>query len=183
MSKGDPSMLRRLRTSHAFGFFFLLSLLVAAVPLAAQSPTGSIGGRVADAMDQPIEGVSVTIHSENLQGSQQTMTSASGDYLLKLLPPGHYRVTFTMPAFATLTKTLAVSAMEPVRLNAILQPATVTETVTVTADNGAFVGTIANATNIKQSLAAELPTSRNMLSSVSLAPAVHATGPDGAYSF
>ena len=67
----------------------------------AQSPTGTIGGRVLDAQDAPLPGVTVTIASPALQGQQRAVTSDNGDYLFKLLPPGAYAVTFQLPGFAT----------------------------------------------------------------------------------
>lgn len=176
-------MLRRQSSIGNLGLLALLSLFLLTGSVSAQTPTGSISGRVTDGTGQPLAAVAVTLESASLQGSQKIETSRSGEYLFKLLPPGRYTVSFSMPAFAKAVRVLDVAALEPVTLDATLQPATVTEAVTVSADADAFVGTIENATNLKQSLIQSLPSTRTMLAAVALAPAVHATGPDGAYSF
>jgi hypothetical protein len=126
----------------------------------------------------------VTLESASLQGTPRTQTTANGDYAFKLLPPGEYEVSFALPAFAPDRQRVGVAATEPVSLDRTLQTAAVTESVTVAAPAlmDAFAGTVQASTNFKQPLMEILPTSRTLLSAVSLAPAVHATGPDGAYS-
>ncbi len=148
----------------------------------AQAPTGTIGGRVTDSQGRVVPGVVVTISSPNLQGEQKATTTANGDYLFKLLPPGAYALSFEKTSFTTATETRTVGADEPVTVDVTLQPATVREAVTVTASGGDFVNTIEGATNLKQTFVATLPVSRNLTSIVNLAPAVHATGPGGDFS-
>ena len=65
---------------------FALGLVVA--PAFAQSPTGSIAGRVTDPNGAVVANASVTIESPSLQGTQQATTSPYGDYIFKWLPPG-----------------------------------------------------------------------------------------------
>jgi hypothetical protein len=66
-------------------------------PLLAQQ-SGDIGGRVTDASDgSPIADVGIEATSPNLPGVRTSTTSANGDYLLPLLPPGVYTVTYTLP--------------------------------------------------------------------------------------
>ncbi len=66
-------------------------LLATASGLHAQTPTGSISGRVTDAGNLAVPGATVTIESPNLQGTRTTVTSANGDYILPCLPPGPTR--------------------------------------------------------------------------------------------
>ena len=68
-------------------------LLATASSLHAQTPTGSITGRVTDGTNLPVPGVTVTITSPNLQGTRTSVTSANGDYIFPSLPPGPYTVT------------------------------------------------------------------------------------------
>jgi hypothetical protein len=163
----------------------LLLICWLALPSAAalaQAPTGTIGGRVTDSQGGVIPGVVVTVSSPNLQGEQKATTTANGDYLFKLLPPGTYALSFEKTSFTTVTDTRIVGADEPVTVDVTLQPATVREAVTVTASGGDFANTIEGATNIKQSFVSTLPVSRNLTAIVNLAPAVHATGPGGEFS-
>ena len=164
-----------LKSAHIF--MVLMALLPAA--LSAQVPTGTITGRITDAQDRSIGAVEVAVTSPALQGFQSTRTSANGDYILPLLPPGPYTIVVTGPGFAPQTLTRNVAARETVSLDVTLQAAGVTEDVTVRGETGTFVNTVEAATNFNQQLMNVLPTGRTMLSAVILAPAVHETGPSG----
>ena len=157
-------------------------LMIQPATVAAQSPTGTITGRVTDSQGGTIPGVTVTVESPALQGSQRTVTSTNGAYIFTFLPPGVYTVTFQIQGFSTAKQTRSVAAAEPVSLDVVLEPAQTRETVTVTADAATFINTVEGATNVKQTLLQALPTNRDMLAAVNLAPAVHATGPNANYS-
>jgi Carboxypeptidase regulatory-like domain/TonB dependent receptor/TonB-dependent Receptor Plug Domain len=158
----------------------LLALLPAT--LAAQSPTGTLTGRVSDTQGRALVGATVLAESPALQGTQRTTTSQNGDYIFKFLPPGAYTVRFQHPGFAAATLERSVGAGEPVTLHVTLASATVEENVTVTAGATSFLNSVESATSIKQTLLATLPTARSMLSAVNLSPAVHQTGPSNSYS-
>jgi outer membrane receptor for ferrienterochelin and colicin len=144
----------------------------------AQVPTGSISGRVLDQSGDAIPGVTVTATSPNLQGSRTVVTSAVGDYVLPLLPPGTYEVQFELAGFETVTRMITVAATQTVSADVGLALAKLTEAVTVTADASAFINTAQVATNIKQELVSTLPTSRTLVANVLMAPNVKATGPN-----
>jgi hypothetical protein len=156
---------------------------VSLMPLtaAAQNPTGTITGRVSDTHGAPVTGVVVTLESQSLQGRNRTTTSPNGDYIFRFLPPGEYTTTFEMPGFSRIRMTRHVAGTEPVALDVTLQAAAVTESVTVRGQQNTFVNTVQVSTNVQQALLGELPTARSVLSAVSLAPGVHATGPGGMY--
>src|SRR5688572_18264518 len=79
------------------------ALVAAAVPLAhAQTVTGTVMGRVADATGGVLPGVVVTVESPQLIGGAQSRTTgAEGEYRVPALPPGSYTVTFALPGFTT----------------------------------------------------------------------------------
>ena len=91
--------LRRPLCSGWKATWMLILLVLAAIistPLLAQQ-TGDIAGRVTDAADgSAIADVNVEATSPNLPGARSATTSANGDYLLPLLPPGVYTVTYTL---------------------------------------------------------------------------------------
>src|SRR5262249_35579651 len=148
----------------------------------AQIPTGTITGRVSDAGALPTPGVSVALESPNLQGTRTTVTAQNGDYIFRLLPPGQYTITFTLAGFATAKQTRDVAAAQTLTLDVSLKPATVSEAVTVTPERPLFAPTVEASTNIKGEVLAQLPSTRTLLGAVSLAPAVHSTGPSNGYS-
>jgi outer membrane receptor protein involved in Fe transport len=174
---------RHLRNDRAAALVLALAAAVfyaAPAALFAQNPTGTISGRITDSSGLAIPGATVTAESPNLQGVRTTVTTANGDYLLPHLLPGPYTITVELSGFATLKQSRDVGATQVVELNLTLQPAALSEVVTVTARSDAFANTVQASTNIKQELLATLPTARTVLSAVNLAPGAHATGPSNA---
>ena len=114
----------------------LLAAMIAALasgrPAGAQTATGTISGHVVDAQNLSIPGVTVTVVSPNLQGSRTAVTSSNGDYILPLLPPGPYTITFELSGFGKVTERHDVAATQPVSVDVTMSPASVTESVTVT---------------------------------------------------
>jgi hypothetical protein len=158
-----------------------LALIVyGSAPLLAQTPTGTISGRVTDSGTLAVPGATVTIESPQMQGTRTTVTSVNGDYIFPSLPPGSYTITVELSGFGTAKQTHAVATGQPVEVNVTLRPASLSEVVTVTARTDAFTNTVQASTNIQNELLATLPTARTLLSAVNLSPAAHATGPGNA---
>jgi outer membrane receptor for ferrienterochelin and colicin len=159
-----------------------VSLLTAGAAL-AQSTTGTISGRVVDQQGLAMPGVSVTVESDSLQGVRMIVTSGNGDYLLPLLPPGTYTISFDLSGFERLQRTVTVAPTQVVPLNVTLGTAALTETVEVTARSADVLTRTAQvATNFSQELLATLPTTRDLNAVMLMAPSVHATGPNGNFS-
>lgn len=165
---------RRWRTVRSA--LFLLAMLPAAA--GAQNPTGTLTGQVTDTQGAGIPNVTIVAESPALQGTQRTVTSATGAFILKFLPPGLYTVTFQIQGFAPATRTRTIAATEPVTLNVELSPSQLRESVTVTADSPTFVNTVESAASVRHSLLGSLPNDRNVRDAVDLAPGVYASGPN-----
>src|SRR3954469_7587157 len=159
------------------------ALVAAARTAHPQSTTGTIRGHVSDAQNLVLPGVTVSATSPNLQGARATVTSENGDYSLTLLPPGTYTVTFELSQFQQQQRTVSLAPTQDLPLDVQLGPASLSETMEVfgrTAD--VLMQTSQVATNFKQELINPLPTTRDINAALLLAPAVHPTGPAGAYS-
>ena len=72
-----------------------MSFTVAAAPAASEA--GVIATVDCDKLAVP--GVTVSVTSPNLQGIRNTVTSQIGDYVVTLLPPGDYTLTFDLSGF------------------------------------------------------------------------------------
>jgi Carboxypeptidase regulatory-like domain len=163
----------------------LLALVVVALFSAtadAQVPTGTISGRVTSSDGLPLPGVSVTATSPSLQGERSIVTTANGDFILPLLPPGDYTLKFELSGFQATSRQVGLAGTQVVTLNETLSVGGVVEQVTVTAASEPFVQTAAMAAKFRQDLIATLPTNRSLDATILMAPAVHATGPAGGYS-
>jgi outer membrane receptor protein involved in Fe transport len=110
---------------------------LAATPALAQTVTGTLIGRVADATGGVLPGATVTIESRQLIGGVQSRTTgASGEYRFPALPPGTYTVTFDLTGFsASKRERVMLEAGSTLSLDAKLSPAQLAETVTVEAES------------------------------------------------
>jgi hypothetical protein len=162
--------------------WFVGALIMTTSVTWAQTTTGTITGRVVDTQGLPVPGVIVTVEGPNLRGATTAVTRDNGDYIVPLLPPGPYSVTFQLSGFTRQQKAVTVASTQTLPLNVTMDPAELTETVTVVGRSPVLTQTAQVATNFDQQLIAMLPTNRDINAIVLRAPAVHPTGPNGAYS-
>jgi hypothetical protein len=113
----------------------LLCVCLIAGSVFAQRLTGRITGTVSDADGASLPGVTVEISSPSLMGGVQSqITSVNGDYRFINLPPGTYTLVFKLEGFQTLERgNVKLSVGKTVNENIILRPATLEESITVTA--------------------------------------------------
>ena len=148
-----------------------------------QSTTGTIRGQVTDSQGLGVPGATVTASSPNLQGQRQAVTSENGDYVLTGLPSGPYTVAFELSGFERQQRSVTLAPTQDVPLSVQLGLASLSEQVTVLGKAAdVLTGTAQVATNLNQAFVAALPTNRDINAYLLLAPSVHGTGPNGAYS-
>ena len=92
----------------------LAAMLVTTSAL-AQTPTGTILGSVKDAQGAVVPGATVTATNLGTQFSSNTVTDGAGEYALRLLPVGNYKVDVTLPGFKNFTQTGIVARGRPQR--------------------------------------------------------------------
>ena len=110
----------------------LLGLAFLCASLAAQVPTGKIFGCVTDEQGNPLPACAVEATSPQLVGKAAAVTESNGVYRLFALPPGTYKITFTLPGFKPLTRDgIVVSLEQTVKLDAGLELGAIEEQVTV----------------------------------------------------
>ena len=111
-------------------------LLGLCAPAYAQRTTGSIVGTVTDESGAVLPGVTVTLSGAGVAGTPTTVTGETGTYRFPSLPPGAYRVSFTLPGFTTIQREeIVVPLGQSVEINAQLKVSTLQETVTVTGES------------------------------------------------
>ncbi len=150
-----------------------------ALPAEAQNPTGTLSGRVTSP-EGALPGVTVSITSPSLQLARSTTTSGNGDYILPLLPPGDYIVTFTLDGFSTLEQAVKISAGQDTGLDAEMSTATVSEEILVTGSLENISVTPQAAVTYEKEFVEELPILRDIRNMALLSPAATDTGPRGA---
>ncbi|HYO81790.1 MAG TPA: carboxypeptidase regulatory-like domain-containing protein [Bryobacteraceae bacterium] len=113
----------------------LVILLACVASVRAQVTTQTIIGTVADRSGANVPGAKVTVTQIETNVSREATSDESGQYAVRLLPTGTYRVEIAAPNFKKFVQegvTLEVS--RAARVDATLEVGAVTESVSVTAD-------------------------------------------------
>src|SRR5574338_260420 len=163
----------------------VLASLAAVSAFAQTTPTGTLTGRVTDASDLILPGVTVTASSAALQGTRTAITSEHGDYIIPFLPAGEYTIQFELTGFETRKLMVRVIVAETVTLNAQMSVGALSETVNVTAATqlADFTSTPTAAASYKSAVLDTLPVSRTVNGAVLLAPGTNDNGPGGNVTF
>jgi Outer membrane receptor for ferrienterochelin and colicins len=153
-------------------------VLFAGAAFAQGVPQSTLTGRVLNE-GQGLPGVTVTVKSPNLQGTRTAVTSVNGDFILPLLPPGDYNVTFTMSGFQTVTRQVKLSAAQSTPVQISMGISSIAAEAVVVAQRETISQTQQNATTVTSESLGKLPTARNLAAAVALAPGTSNTGPSG----
>ena len=138
----------------------------------AQTPSGTISGRVLDATGLSLPGVTVTLQGADL--TQTYTTDGEGRYRFLELAPGSYKVTSVLQGFAThVRENVVLDLGKTVSLPVTMAISGFTETITVAAPSpivdGRQTGT---ATNFTADELSKIPTSRDPFSMMRSVPGV-----------
>lgn len=107
--------------------------LLTAVYVFAQSTTGEIAGTVTDPTGAAVPGVRITFTNENTGEVKVVESGATGDYLATQLQVGTYQASVQSDGFRTVERPgIALSALQSLRVDFVLELGQVTETVTIT---------------------------------------------------
>ncbi len=102
------------------------------VPYAASAQDGRIAGAVTDDTGGVLPGVTVAAEGPALAGdSRVVVTDGDGGYALEALPAGGYTLTFTLPGFEELERTIELAAASAPTVDVSLRLGGLFEEVTV----------------------------------------------------
>ena len=115
------------------GCLVVLLALAGSAGLRAQVLYGILTGTVTDPTSAAIPQVAVTVTNQATGASRNVTTNGSGEYTIRNLEPGPYTVMVKGPtSFSTFTqKNVRLEANQQVRVDAALQPASVSSEITV----------------------------------------------------
>ncbi len=111
------------------------SLLLCSVAGAQQTQTGTINGTVTLDDGSALPGVIVSASADVLPKARSTVTDAKGEYRFAVMPPGNYKVTYSMPGFATEQREFAVRLQQLSIINVTMKDATFEGEIVVTSEN------------------------------------------------
>src|SRR5262245_38581725 len=93
------------------------ALLFGAASARAQTPTGNLSGQVTSSDGRTLPAVVISVRSPSCPGVRTTATSETGEYLVPLLPPGVYTVTFDLDGFQKVERVLTVAGTQNAMLD------------------------------------------------------------------
>ena len=152
----------------------IVVLLLAGV-LSAQTPTaGRIIGTIQDDQGSPLPGVSVAAKSPRLVGTATAVTDSNGVYRLLALPPGTYKLEFTLNGFADVVRDgIALNIEQALILDISMKPTTIEEEVVVLGQAPLIdVKSQARGSVLTQDIFSALPKGRTFDSLVTMMPGV-----------
>ena len=157
----------------------LAMLLALCVPVEAQTTTGRIRGEVRDSEGAPMPGVTITIESDALMGTQSAVTGNTGAYRFTGLPIGTYTVQAVLEGFGTREQdTVQVSLGGTASVDFTMTPA-FEEAVTVTSEAPVMDTTSSKkATVYDKELLENVPTNRNYYDLMTVSPGVSLAAED-----
>ncbi len=173
-----------MRTKWSFVLLFVVSIVVWPMHVLGQAYTGAIKGEVHDPQNATVSGAQMSLKNQATGVVANTVSGNSGEFNFLDLSPGTYILTTEAKGFSTsVQQNVAVDVGRTLALVVTLQPGSVQQTVTVTANSAAVesqtsdIGTVVTPQEIK-----DLPLSmsgdmRNPVSFVLLTPGVEGSTP------
>src|SRR5260370_39569525 len=112
---------------------FVLAL-AAIAPLAAQTVTGTVEGRVTDPSGAVMPGAEISARNTETGLVRNTKTNPDGYYHLTFLPVGRYNISVVAKGFGRKERAVSVELNSTHALDFEMQPTSVTTQVTVEAE-------------------------------------------------
>ena len=168
--------MRRLQFCALLVLVSGISLTIPALAAAQTggATTGAINGKVTDASQAVMPGVSVTITSPSMQGVRTAVTNEEGTYRFPSVPPGDYKITYELAGFSTVVREgIRVGLGFTATINTELKVASLTESVTVSGASPVVdIATTKTSTNFDAQTLAALPNARDFWAILAAAPAI-----------
>jgi hypothetical protein len=114
--------------------FCLIAWVIVATGVAAFAQTAAVNGVVTDTSQAVVVGATVTVTNLETGLRREGRTNDTGAYSITLLPVGHYKIETSMSGFSAQSLAdVKLDVDQVARLDVILKPGTVTESVEVSA--------------------------------------------------
>ena len=167
-NKGGVKMI--VKFQKTFFIIFLIILLIS--PALAQRQTGSLEGKVVDIEKIPLPGVMITLSSPALLGTQEFISSDTGDFRFIALSPGVYSIRCELDGFKIVVREgLAINVGKTTIIEVIMESSDIKEEVTVTAAAPVVdVKSSKLAVSFTKEQFQHLPTGRSVYSLINSAP-------------
>ena len=180
MGKSNKRWITRIERLAGPVALLVLCLLVLPVRARAQSANAQISGLVSDLSGGAVVGAEVSAVNTDTGVPYTTETNSSGNYTLRQLVPGKYKITAAKTGFGDILRSgLTVNAGDNLVQNFSLAPGAVEQSVTVTSATPLVSSEQATmSTVLDNKIITELPQlNRNPLDLTATVPSVQGSGP------
>lgn len=147
-----------------------LCLVIGGTAFGQGVQTGTLVGTATSNDGSPLPGVTVTVTSPSLQGERTATTVLNGDFVVRGLPPGSYRVMFSLEGMKSVERTATITLGGTSRADAGMEVAAAEETIVVTGEAPSALETTTIGANFSKQTMDELPVGRAPATVADLAP-------------
>jgi len=157
-----------------------MAVCLSALGLMAQTPVGHIFGTILDPVGAPIAAASVVVTNLATGQTFDLKTDASGDYVVRELPPGEYSVTASSTGFKQVVRTpITLVAFQDSRVDVTLALGATSEKIVVSwAMPQVDTRSIVLGNYVENKLLAEMPiNNRNIIETINYTPGVEHVSP------
>ena len=162
-----------LRTSARYLLAVALLLTIPVAVGAQGTQSGVLGGTVTDDAGGPMPGVTVTVTSPALLTPRTVFTGANGDYAVRGLPPGAYKVSFALDGMVTVEQQVPIEVGRTARADSKMELAEFEDQIVVTGQSTTPLDDVQGSTNLTAELIDLLAIDRNPDAVAELAPGVN----------
>ncbi|MEM9294083.1 MAG: TonB-dependent receptor [Acidobacteriota bacterium] len=157
-----------------------LVVSISALPAIAQGEqSGTLAGAVKDTSGEALPGVTVTVSSPSLLGERVAYSGSTGEYIIRGLPPGSYKVVFELSGMTTVERTATLELGRTSRSDANLDISPVEDTIVVVGETPTALSTTTIGANYDSETIDNLATSRTLFGIAQLAPGLSTNTPNG----
>ncbi|MEO8197536.1 MAG: TonB-dependent receptor [Thermoanaerobaculia bacterium] len=147
----------------------IASFALASAGFAQGSQTANLIGTVTSADGEPLPGVTITVTSPNLIGVRTAVSAVNGDYIIKNIPAGAYKVLFALDGMTTVERSATLPLGGTSRSDAAMEITGAEETIVVTGEAPSALETTTVGANFDAKQINALPVARNLSSVAELA--------------
>ena len=135
---------------------------------------GTILGTITDASAAALPGVTVEVSGRSLQVPRTTVTDQEGRYTIPSLPPGSFKITFTLTGFQTEIRDDFVLALGfSARLDVAMKIGSIEESIIVSGQSPVIdLSTTVSSSTLTRSTLDAVPSTRSIYQAVYMAPGV-----------
>lgn len=159
-----------MQRRNAWIWALVLCLTLGGTAFGQGVQSGTLVGSVTSNDGAALPGVTITVTSPALQGERSTVSAVNGDFVLRGLPPGQYRVVFTLEGMKSVERQVQIGLGTTARADAVMEVAAAEETIVVTGEAPSALETTTVGANLTAEEVNALPIARTLSGIAEFAP-------------